>query len=1442
MSDIRKALAGGCELIFDMENRIQIREEIGRGASCIVYHAMRRDSIGLTHAVRIKECFPYRMDLTRRDDGMLVSSEADADAFTAAKERFYHTYIRNVEIKQTLGLINSTSDAANIFQYHNTWYVVMDCVEGTNYRSEVDDSLQSVLIRLRTLSKIIKKYHEHGLLHLDIKPENIYVLPETREHMMLFDFDSMLPADQQERKSEDRMSFSDGFAAPELVRGKRDSLCEATDIYSIGAVLFYKLFGRKPTVMDTSLGSDYDFQTMKYSQEPCHPALYRKLAAFLHRTLSSSIPCRFQHVSDVLENLEELIALSDRESRFIVNSFSYNSSCFVGREKELDAISAHFRQNQVLFLSGIGGIGKTELAKRYAYEHQSDYDSIALASFNDSIADTLCGSDILINRFERDEDESDADFFERKLATLKSVTSKRTLIILDNFDVESDENLERLLECDCKFLITTREDFSDYNYPQTEVAKIQDTAELLALFRAYNPCEYDAGQLEAVEKIMLLVEHHTMTVELIAKYLRITGQDPSELYKRLLEKEGITGTDATAIKQKKDKRLRAESINCHLRILFELSGFSDVERELLGSLSLLGYIRIQKETFLKYCDILGAARGLAGLIRAGWIEQDEKHGKISLHQIILDLVYNSLKPSAENCPHIVAAMTDYMKEKMPNYTELDIRRKLTGYFVQRTSGDDMAYAALLTAYCHNIRNTPEYLETAEKICTGKNADQDSVEALQMRMEINRLKLKNLFESDSVFDYMLEDDDTDKYFDDKASQMVGLAEQSYVCAKQYAESAVSCDMAGESPFDKQTYLANFCVELAYELDSVVAGNMMMWLDEDSEALCRIADYMVFLFDEAESYLFKSQMSAQEKEKLFEWIQEFFSGNDLMATYRGKYYENVDRGLHYQKLLDALRQETEDDESWHFHVNDISYNELAAKAVERGDYEEAVRYYRKELADGDEPAQLTLESLSEIYVRLGEQEKAIACLEQILEVDRKEGYAYSSHVCVKLIGLLADADRDEEAFLRSQELICENHEKADMQDADALAWVICGYYHLSMLAIVDNNDKNEYWQKGMEYYRRLGQAGELPGQLFDFIVSYVDHCETTQERLAILSDAVKRTPLHYDRDVRLDYLERIVQICEAAMPTNDLEVTRQYVDALLRYCQVLGEQISPDYGKILEKCEQARSLYAEKKIENAYLDSLIYKIKSDCLSAVPDSDFDEAMKIKKKCDFYLLAEHDAQGETVEKQTELWKDAAYAYSFVDNREMEEQCHDRIFELLEPQKLDDFDEYFRCFGERIRCLKAQGKTDDIYRLNLTLYKDIITYYHDKCTQKNCDDTVQDWYIMLKDCAGFFQDAGYCREALLVRLLAILVVLGHGDCNVLDDMVALNDMDIGKFFVRFRSAIRGEISMDAVDQVLDIWNVIQEDLGNHGVFADFKRELKWFENQYQHHTIDFKR
>ena len=68
---------------------------------------------------------------------------------------------------------------------------------------------------MRTLARIVKKYHDCGMLHLDIKPENVLLIPETKEQMVLFDFDSMVRKEKiQTQPNGWTFSVSDGYAAP----------------------------------------------------------------------------------------------------------------------------------------------------------------------------------------------------------------------------------------------------------------------------------------------------------------------------------------------------------------------------------------------------------------------------------------------------------------------------------------------------------------------------------------------------------------------------------------------------------------------------------------------------------------------------------------------------------------------------------------------------------------------------------------------------------------------------------------------------------------------------------------------------------------------------------------------------------------------------------------------------------------------------------------------------------------------------------------------------------------------------------------------------------------------------------------------------------------------------------------------------------------------------
>ena len=84
----------------------------------------------------------------------------------------------------------------------------------------------------------------------------------------------------------------------------------------------------------------------------------------------------------------------------------------------IDKMHYIMEKNQLLFLSGIGGIGKTELAKQYANRYRNEYNTIIFAVFNKDIV-SLVNDEILINHIEKDEKESDIDYFKRKIEILK---------------------------------------------------------------------------------------------------------------------------------------------------------------------------------------------------------------------------------------------------------------------------------------------------------------------------------------------------------------------------------------------------------------------------------------------------------------------------------------------------------------------------------------------------------------------------------------------------------------------------------------------------------------------------------------------------------------------------------------------------------------------------------------------------------------------------------------------------------------------------------------------------------------------------------------------------------------------------------------------------------------------------------------------------------------
>jgi len=123
----------------------------------------------------------------------------------------------------------------------------------------------------------------------------------------------------------------------------------------------------------------------------------------------------------------------------ITGTMVYPDTRFVGREAELEKIHECLAgvENKLL-LVGMGGIGKSELAKMYLKQHAHEYDVILWVPFSDSLQKTLINdSTFPIHGLERSDypEDSEEDYYLRKLRILKEIADRRVLIVVDNFDV-----------------------------------------------------------------------------------------------------------------------------------------------------------------------------------------------------------------------------------------------------------------------------------------------------------------------------------------------------------------------------------------------------------------------------------------------------------------------------------------------------------------------------------------------------------------------------------------------------------------------------------------------------------------------------------------------------------------------------------------------------------------------------------------------------------------------------------------------------------------------------------------------------------------------------------------------------------------------------------------------------------------------------------------------
>lgn len=507
------------------------------------------------------------------------------------------------------------------------------------------ESLKECITLVKQVAYVLGNIHKQGYLYLDTKPDNVLVVDGYQKQIKLFDFDSLLSI-QEVRKtsklscSDVRLSYSKGFAPIELQTSKIKRLGAHTDVYSVGALLFYLLFGYTPTAPDCETDAVFDFTKIQYDYRKCDDRLFGSLSDFFHNALAVYYADRYQSMQEVSGQLQEIEKYADLVIPRIYSTQIAKPKIFYGREREfeeLDRLLANSDYN-CLFVTGMGGIGKSAFIREYLTRRRGKFDTVLYVHYKGSIEATISNdSNIEINTLRQDEEpKTGTRYFDKKLQKIRElVRGTSSVLVIDNFTGEFDDYLRELLKTELKVILLSRKAPSYQSCQEIKLSAVSDLNALRRIFEDNLGRSIEDNERDGFEQILKRVEGHTLVLELIAKQIansHITISSAASL----TDEHGFSAIAPEKVDYEKDSTQTSDTIGNIIDALFGANMLSAEKKILMKVSSLLGDDGMDINYFQQIMQLV-SKDDLNELIKDGWLTISSD--TISMHNVIQEAVH-----------------------------------------------------------------------------------------------------------------------------------------------------------------------------------------------------------------------------------------------------------------------------------------------------------------------------------------------------------------------------------------------------------------------------------------------------------------------------------------------------------------------------------------------------------------------------------------------------------------------------------------------------------------------------------------------------------------------------------------------------------------------------------------------------------------------------------